>query len=1012
MKLRKKLKKSIVIVIAAALLLSVFPVFGGNTAKAANPYGGTDYYVDATHGNDSNSGKSANAAWKTLTKVSSFTFSPGDRILLKAGEVWQNQQLYPKGSGTENHPIVIDMYGDSSLGKPYIATNGNVQCPVSNYGGTYVKDLNKAGLTGAVVLQNQQYWEIHNLEISNDNNFNSDITSDRVVRDGISITINADKIKNSSDKVMNYFRISDCYIHDIDGPSTWQKIHYGGIVFQVFGNNQYTSYEDNAYYFQDVSIENNRFYKTELHAIEFCFNWFGDSAGQYDETGKYHEGWEQLWVRTKNLYSRDVYIGHNYCESIGQGAIQLANTKNMVVEYNEVNGFLERYNAVSCGLYLWAGADSVMQYNEVYNGPYDEYDGTPWDMEYTNFNVTYQYNYSHDNAAGWMSYMGNSSNSIAKYNLSVNDNGVIVKNMLSTNYAPSYFTNNVFVYDASKMDYFHDEVFKDTVYFYNNIFYNTSTTTPTKWYRRPNALANAVFSNNDFYETGGNHSNQEPADGYKMTSNPQFVGNISAYARNAGVDNIATSAALFKLSSNSPLIDKGHYCQACGTADFFGTDLYYGDELDIGLHEVVQGTKVNNPVEKPFNDNPDTPSKTNLALSATATANYTHPRGDLGAEKLVDGLASTRWACCDPDNMTNGYPIYITLDFGKRISFDEVVLKEYYDSGTNYRVEKFELQKWNSTTNTWETFDSVSNGIGASKSEANFGVVTTDKLRVALTKQYSSEYWTPTLTEIEVYNNSGYEEPIEIGDDTNPSISPQIGTYDLNSQVSTPIDITVDLDGDVLTELAYYGSEGNKLRTLYNGTEYTKNGDVYHINDAFLNTIPESNCSLVFTFASGKTLTFNLSVVDTTVAGPTENTVNYALTSTATANYTHPRGDLGAEKLIDGNLSTRWACCDPDYMTDGYPIYLTIDMGESKLVSKVVLKEYSDWATNYRVKSFSVQSWNGNGWTTIASESNGIGENLTVNDFTPVTTSKIRIVLTEQYSSEYWTPTIREIEIY
>src|SRR5690606_38186954 len=150
---------------------------------------------------------------------------------------------------------------------------------------------------------------------------------------------------------------------------------------------------------------NNTFYKTELHAIQFAFNWFFDrnaASGQFDEDGKWHEGWEQLWVRTRDLYSRDVYIGHNYAEHTGQGAIQLANTKNMVVEYNELNKFLQRYNQVSVALYLWAGADSAMQFNEVYGGPSAQFDGTPWDLEYTNFNVSYQYNYSHDNAAGWM----------------------------------------------------------------------------------------------------------------------------------------------------------------------------------------------------------------------------------------------------------------------------------------------------------------------------------------------------------------------------------------------------------------------------------------------------------------------------------------------------------------------------------------------------------------------------------------------------------------------------------
>ncbi|MGB8451541.1 MAG: right-handed parallel beta-helix repeat-containing protein [Anaerocolumna sp.] len=584
-------RKFLVPVLTLVLIVSMIP---GNikglkttayaeTNTAANSYGGTDYYIDATGGNDSDNGTSQLTAWKNLTKANATTFQPGDRILLKAGETWENQQLMPKGSGVEGQPITITSYGDiDTLGRPCIATNGKVDSPVTYTGGTYVKNMDKVGLTGAVVLQNQQYWEIYNLELSNDDNFNSDITNQTIVRDGINISIQADKLASAPDKIMNHFIIENCYIHDIDGPSYWQKIHYGGIIFQVFGSGQYTSYEDGAYYFQDVTIQNNSFVKTELHAIEFAFNWFGDSAGQYDESGKYHEGWEQLWVRTKDLYSRDVYIGHNYCENIGQGAIQLANTQNMTVEYNEVNGYLKRYNSVSCGLYLWAGADSVMQYNEVYDGPYNEYDGTPWDLEYTNFNVTYQYNYSHDNSAGWMAYMGNSSNSIARYNLSVDDNGVIVKNMLSTNYSPTYFVNNVFVYDASRMDYIHDYYFKDTVNFYNNIFYNYSATTPTKWYNNayPNAFQKANFFNNVYYEAGGIASGQEPDDANKITADLQFIGDPVNNPEGLGVDNILTAA--------------------CGEKDFFGTDLYYGDELDIGIHEAPIGVKVDNPVEKPL----------------------------------------------------------------------------------------------------------------------------------------------------------------------------------------------------------------------------------------------------------------------------------------------------------------------------------------------------------------------------------------------------------------------------
>src|SRR5690606_41902316 len=47
----------------------------------------TNYYV-STSGNDSNSGTSESAPWKTLTKVNSFTPKPGDQILFKRGHEW------------------------------------------------------------------------------------------------------------------------------------------------------------------------------------------------------------------------------------------------------------------------------------------------------------------------------------------------------------------------------------------------------------------------------------------------------------------------------------------------------------------------------------------------------------------------------------------------------------------------------------------------------------------------------------------------------------------------------------------------------------------------------------------------------------------------------------------------------------------------------------------------------------------------------------------------------------
>ncbi|GAB3276246.1 discoidin domain-containing protein [Kineosporia babensis] len=733
----------LIALLAALIAVPLLAAPASAATQNKNPYGGIDYYLDASGGKDSAAGTSPKKAWRTLAKANATTFRPGDRILLKAGEQWNDEQLWPKGSGKPGKPITISSYGKSQR-LPYIATNGKVPSPFRADG---TKNPETVGLTGAIVLRNQEYWEINNVELSNDDDFATDITSGTYVRDGIAVSINADKLAAGADTIMNHFRINDVYVHNTDGPSTWQKIHYGAVNFQVFGSKNYKEYPTGGHYFEDVRIEDNTFENVELHAVQFAFNWFGaegTASGQYDEAGKFHEGWEQLWVRTRDLYSRNVYIGHNYSESIGQGAIQLANTKNMTVEYNEVNGFLERYDAVSCGLYLWAGADSVMQFNEVYGGPANEYDGTPWDLEYTNFNVTYQYNYSHDNAAGWMAYMGNSSNSVARYNLSVNDNGVLVKNMLSTNYSPTYFVNNTFVYDGAQLDQVHDERFLSKVYFLNNIFYNTSKTKPTTWYRKDGALRQAVFSNNAYYEAGGTHSLQEPADARGLRVDPQFRGDPAKYVKGAGVDKIRTAAKHFALKNTSPLIDAGRYNPSLGDKDFLGTHLYYGKAPDIGMAESKIGKKVADPVDDdPIED--EEPGGTNLALGQPVTASSTHPgaNGTLGAENLTDGEISTRWAAADDAT----YPVTLDVDFGEETAFSGVVLDEYTDSGTNPRVQTFELQRWDGAA--WVTFAQGSDGIGQDRT-VSFDEVTTTRLRVALTSIKATETYAPTLTEIVV----------------------------------------------------------------------------------------------------------------------------------------------------------------------------------------------------------------------------------------------------------------------
>ncbi len=72
----------------------------------------TDYYVDATDGNDDSNGLSANFAWQTIAKVNASNFSAGDTIKFQCGDVWR-EQLEPNSSGTDldGNEITFTNYG-------------------------------------------------------------------------------------------------------------------------------------------------------------------------------------------------------------------------------------------------------------------------------------------------------------------------------------------------------------------------------------------------------------------------------------------------------------------------------------------------------------------------------------------------------------------------------------------------------------------------------------------------------------------------------------------------------------------------------------------------------------------------------------------------------------------------------------------------------------------------------------------------------------------------------------
>ena len=69
----------------------------------------TNYYIDATRGNDANDGRRTQKAWKSIGKVNKVKFVPGDSVLFKRGEIFRGN-LVPV-SGSDMGSITYGAYG-------------------------------------------------------------------------------------------------------------------------------------------------------------------------------------------------------------------------------------------------------------------------------------------------------------------------------------------------------------------------------------------------------------------------------------------------------------------------------------------------------------------------------------------------------------------------------------------------------------------------------------------------------------------------------------------------------------------------------------------------------------------------------------------------------------------------------------------------------------------------------------------------------------------------------------
>ena len=325
----------------------------------------------------------------------------GEKLLLKAGCVWNGEQLLVQDAhGSNEVPVVIGRYGEGE--DPVINGNGN---PWQTNVNAPKEDV------AAVHIYNSSFVTVQNLSVTNWEYDEADLLAEGAVKEQSKYLLTGILVENHDAGDLEGIVIQNNHVYNVNGRmEPGNKKGTGGIIALVTGSETQSS-------FVDLTIRGNEVDNVCHQGIYMESSWaVRILAGNPQAGGNPWVGWQ------------NVYVGNNYVHEIAGDGIVLINVDGGVAEKNLVTETANEdwnytRNPAHAAIWMWDCNNVTMQYNEAaYTESYD--DGMAFDFDYGNQNVMYQYNYSHDNKGGFrMSCPGPyySVNGVARYNISVND---------------------------------------------------------------------------------------------------------------------------------------------------------------------------------------------------------------------------------------------------------------------------------------------------------------------------------------------------------------------------------------------------------------------------------------------------------------------------------------------------------------------------------------------------------------------------------------------------------------
>lgn len=538
------------------------------------------YYV-SNSGDDSNPGTESQP-WKTIERVNTETFIPGDSIFFKAGDVWEDVALIPKGSGSTEAAITIGKYGTGK--RPYLKGNGityddpyfdaNVKDNYKDASGTTQTAYLNQNVGNVIRLHNQQYWTIQDLEISNTVAGFTGTRDDSADGNGSKLRdLRGIHISGDNGQELTGFTLQRLYIHDVTGFVRWigGNFAYPGIIGRggwnvskrTGGILMETMLGDGVHptTFKDVTLQDSRLDNNSFGG--FTIKQWSKESLTIGNGGTAQNDWAARSSNTPPTYFDSAWAPHQNIQVLNntfdQGgsdyandAVYITSARDVLVQGNTIR------NPGVCGIELYYVDNGTIQLNEVWGsrqkaggGDSNAIDPDGWTSD-----IIIQYNFIHDNGDGIL-FCGFAYNSvIARYNLIKDNSGIVLRDSTGDGLIQIY--NNIIYQDKKTPSTFINSGGgnNDQWYIRNNEFYSTTPISSDKFTGSAN-FSYGTTNSNHFYNV------TPPA---KLGANYRSGDPLFAGAAPSGYDTLPNNGehvapnldwTALKLQAGSPLISNG-----------------------------------------------------------------------------------------------------------------------------------------------------------------------------------------------------------------------------------------------------------------------------------------------------------------------------------------------------------------------------------------------------------------------------------------------------------------------